>query len=266
MGGVKKSVSGVINFSADSSDGGCWSNTAPELTRQELLPREVEVQDATSLDHNASLHVEGFVRQKMPLKETAWQDSAWIEQVYMPAAAQLVKDISGAAHAEPFPGGSMIRDSRTSGHAPPATFAHLDFSRQSMIPFVQASGSQEIRERYPRARIFNVWRPITEPPQNPPLALCHQQTVEESDWVIGRTLGEGDVGDVEYLTIGFNPSQRWYFYPELDLDEVIIFKGGDSDPRARMGCFHTAFSRPDLGSSGVPRASIEMRVIAFFEE
>lgn len=261
---MKGSVSGVINFSADSSDGGCWSNTSPELTQQKLLSREVEIRDASSLDRNASLQIEGFTRQNMPLHESAWQDAAWLEQVYLPAAAEMVKDISGADYTEPFLGGSMIRDSRTSSHAPPATFAHLDFSRQSMAPFVQASGSPDIRQRYPRAIIFNVWRPITEPPQNPPLALCHLQTVEESNWVVGRTLGEGDVGDVEYLTISFNPSQCWYFYPELDLDEVIVFKGADTDPQEKMGCFHTAFSRDDLGTRAIPRASIEMRVIAFF--
>lgn len=260
------SVSGVINFSASSNDGGCWSNSDPGLTRQSLKPCEVEIYDASSLAKPAGLQVEGFSRQTMPLPMTSWQDPDWVERVYMPAAAEMVKDISGAAYAEPFPGGSMIRDSRSSSHAPPATFAHLDFTRESIVPFVQITGSQALRETYPRTRIFNVWRPITEPPQNPPLALCHQQSVDESDWVIGRTLGQGDVGDVDYLAITHNPSQHWYFYPELGLDDAVVFKGADSDPGENMGCFHTAFIRNDLGGSGVPRASIEMRVIAFFDE
>ena len=100
---MKGSVSGVINFSADSSDGGCWSNTSPELTQQKLLSREVEIRDAGSLDHNASLQIEGFTRQNMPLQEPAWQDASWLDQVYLPAAAEMVKDISGADYTEPFP-------------------------------------------------------------------------------------------------------------------------------------------------------------------
>ena len=261
---MNASSTGIINFSGDRDDGGCWSNTDPTLSRQAFSPREVDIYDASKLKRPPSLYVEGFSRQRMPLQGVAWDDGEWVEHVYLPAAAAIVKDLCGAAHAEPFVGGAMIRDSRTAEHAPPATFPHLDFSRQSLHPFLQISGMQEVRAAYPRVKIFNVWRSITEPPQNPALALCDQQTVDESDWVIGRTLGEGDVDDVEYVTLGFNPNQRWYFFPDLMLDEVLVFKSGDSDSEALMGCFHTALSRRDLNGGGIPRASIEMRVAAFF--
>lgn len=48
-------------------------------------------------------------------------------------------------------------------------------------------------------------------------------------------------------------------------DEVLVFKGHDSDARYASGVPHSAFLDPTAPDHAVPRESIEARVFAFFE-
>jgi hypothetical protein len=50
----------------------------------------------------------------------------------------------------------------------------------------------------------------------------------------------------------------------MTIDEVIVFKSGDSDPTGAVRVAHTAFTDPTC-PPGVPtRASVEMRALAVF--
>jgi hypothetical protein len=49
-------------------------------------------------------------------------------------------------------------------------------------------------------------------------------------------------------------------------DEVLIFKTNDSDPAAPHCVPHVAFDNQDCPASAPPRASIEMRAIAYWFE
>jgi hypothetical protein len=57
----------------------------------------------------------------------------------------------------------------------------------------------------------------------------------------------------------------WLYLPDLTPDDVVVFKGYDSEPTAPMGCLHSAFRAPGPLGDAVPRASAEMRVFAFFD-
>jgi len=62
---------------------------------------------------------------------------------------------------------------------------------------------------------------------------------------------------------------RWFYFPAMRRDEVILFKQWDSDPTlpGRM-CFHTSFHDPAApGPPGAaPRQSVEARGLAFFPD
>ena len=57
---------------------------------------------------------------------------------------------------------------------------------------------------------------------------------------------------------------RWHWFSGLDREQVIVFKTNDSD-HARPRCVpHVAFDNPDCPADVPPRASIEMRAIAYW--
>ena len=230
-------VSAPINFAADRSDGGIWSNLDRSLITQKLEAHDVEFRNARRLASPPSLEREGFELHHLPVGEFAWADPEWIASVYIPPHIELLRELTGAPHIAAFHGGAvLIRDSGDPAKPAAAEFVHFDQTRQSAVPFVEAAADADIRARYPRAKILNVWRVLTPPPQDMPLALCDQRTVDEGDGVVGRTVEPNFPGGVPYLTSVHNPRQQWYYFPDVTPDDVIFFKNYDSDPDAPLGC------------------------------
>ena len=60
----------------------------------------------------------------------------------------------------------------------------------------------------------------------------------------------------------FNPEQRWYYFSDLRPDELIVFKGFDSDPARFAQPLHNSIDLPTEGAA--PRVSVEARFFAFF--
>ncbi len=70
----------------------------------------------------------------------------------------------------------------------------------------------------------------------------------------------------EIYTFRSNAEQRWYYYPLMHPDEVLLLKCYDSetDGRARFVA-HTSFEDPTSLPDAPARKSIEVRTIAFFD-
>jgi hypothetical protein len=257
---TESTVVAALNFAADRSSDGVWSNLTPHLRTQALRAKDVQLQDARHLAIAPDLDREGFTLVHRRLDHADWWNERWVEQSYVPDCVELVRVLTGAAHAAPFHPGILLRDSGGGDAAPAADFIHLDNTREAALQFLDRAVPAEVRERYRRVRIFNVWRTITPPPQDVPLALCDQRTGDEHDWVIGRTVEPNFPDGVPYVASVANPAQRWYYYSNVGLDDAIVFKGYDSDRDAPFGCLHGAFRHPAPGPVSVPRASAETRV------
>jgi hypothetical protein len=255
-------VTAPLNFAADRSPDGIWSNLAPHLRTQALRAHDVVLRDARRLPDPPALDREGFILAHHPLLGPAWNDDTWVDEIYNPACADLVRRLTGTAYTVPFHRGVLLRDSGGGAAAPAADFVHLDNTQEAIEHFLERAAPADIRKRYTRVRVYNVWRAISPPPQDVPLALCDQRTVDRGDWVIGRTVEPDFPEGVPYVASMANAAHRWYFYPDLTLGEAVVFKGYDSDPGAPPGCLHGAFRHPAPGPTIVPRASAEMRVFA----
>jgi len=72
------------------------------------------------------------------------------------------------------------------------------------------------------------------------------------------------VGEIYHLS--YNAEHRWFYFPDMQTDEAIVFKCYDSmkDGRARWSA-HAAFDDPNSPPNAPARESIEMRTLAFFE-
>ena len=114
---------------------------------------------------------------------------------------------------------------------------------------------------------YNVWRVLSPPPQDVPLAVCDARSLSQAD------LMEADaIFDVpgkpewsfEGLIVRYNPRHRWSYFSNMTREEALVFKTNDSDPSQPHNVPHTAFNDPTCPSGVAPRASIEMRAIAYW--
>jgi len=256
-----------LNFAADRKNGGIWSNLNPGAITQVLKAHDVSIQDARYLPSPPTLKKEGFEVHFLPLEEKNWTSADWIAKEYVPKTLELVKRLTGAPVVIPFfRGAALIRDTGDATRAPAAQFVHIDQTRDSALPFLSMNADEETIRKYPRVQMYNVWRAITPPPQDVPLAICDQRTLDEKDWVIGKTVEPTFPEGVPYLGSVYNTQQSWYYFSDLTTDESVIFKGYDSDLTVPMGCLHGAFKHPNPDPSAVPRASIEVRFFALFPD
>ena len=131
-----------------------------------------------------------------------------------------------------------------------------------------------------RFAIMNVWRSIAEAPvERNPFALCDSQTIMPDDLVVFEIRYQDRIGENYFAKHA--PAHRWYYYPHMTRDEVILLKQWDSDGvLARTGglkadsvehdrpctfSFHSAFDDPDTGPEAPDRWSIEVRCMVLYD-
>ncbi len=254
-----------LNFAANRDDGGIWSNGTPEITTQVLAPHSVGFRDARHLRVPPSVDREGFEIAHAPVGSYAWHDDRWVADVYMPHCVALVRKVTGADHVAAIQKGVLIRDTGDVSRAPAAQFVHIDQDRGAAQPMLlEAAGSAQELAKYKRRTIYNVWRSVTPPPQDMPLALCDQRTVDEVDWVVGKTIEPNIPYPIPYVSSVYNAGHAWYYYSDMSLDEALVFKNYDDGAGQALGCLHGAFKLADVAAGAAPRASAETRIAAFF--
>ena len=113
-----------------------------------------------------------------------------------------------------------------------------------------------------RVQVINLWRPITGPVRDAPLAMCDGQTLAQEDLVASDLIYPNRNGDT--YAVKFNPRHRWIYFPEMTVDEALLLNCYDSetDGRTRFGP-HTAFVDSTTPQDAAPRESIELRTLVF---
>jgi hypothetical protein len=127
-------------------------------------------------------------------------------------------------------------------------------------------------ERYRREDVagfmsIDFWRTtnMEGPLQHMPLAVCAPNSLQPSDILPMKFIGIAPEGQMtHHLALRFDPSQRWYFYPEMTGDEVLAFKlcefWKDTPDAHPQNCFHSAFRNPLAPANAEVRQSCEHRV------
>jgi hypothetical protein len=267
MNGSDRATQIALNFALSGNHDNVWSNENAEIIDQHLDRRMVEVRDAR-LGPPTSLRDEGFVIAKEPLLDAKWNDSLWIQDAYLPNCQALVERLTGAELVLPY-SGVLVRMAEAEERerlnaAPPARFVHIDQTPESAEQFVNSVAAGIDRSRFKRVVIYNVWRSISPPPQNTPLALCDKRTVKREMLMTGRTVSARFPEGVPYVSSLFSSDYRWYYFSNVEPEEVIVFKSVDVAGRGEIGCLHSAFDVPEPVPGARPRCSAEARVLAFF--
>src|SRR2546421_732930 len=113
-----------------------------------------------------------------------------------------------------------------------------------------------VSDFYSAEQIKSVYYPEVE------RLLCDARSFTDDDLIASDLVYShvrGETSRVEY-----NPRHRWYYFSEMQTDEVLLIRVHDSanDGRARLS-FHTSFENP-LTPDAPPRESIEVRTLVFF--
>ena len=238
--------------------------------KAETLP----IHDARRVKEHASLDREGFVLKPHKSAVSNFRDQDEISRHYLPEIQQLMLEVTGAEHVIMSPRGVLRFGERSKDYGAgvntrPARFVHVDYTGRSvpvlLDPLLDATGFR-MREGQ-RFIGFNVWRALSEPPQDIPLSVCDARTVAAEDLVPADAIfdapGAPEFSFEAYL-VRYNPNHRWFYFPDMQLDEVLIFKAYDSDPAYPRRVPHVAFDDPGCPPEVPPRASIEVRGFAFF--
>ena len=149
----------------------------------------------------------------------------------------------------------------------PADIVHNDYTAASGIKRLRdhfAERPEAIDELLRRRfAIVNVWRSISGPVFNHPLTICDASTVGQDDLVSMERRAEERIGELQVAL--HNPEQRWYYFPEMTMDEALVFKTFDSntDGRARF-TIHSSFDDAGAPADAPPRESIETRCLVFY--
>jgi hypothetical protein len=96
------------------------------------------------------------------------------------------------------------------------------------------------------------------------LVLCDARSVDEADVVNAERRAPNHIGEISLAT--FNSKHRWYYYPAMNSNEMLVFTTFDSENGGRNpGSIHTAIDVSNTFPDAVPRESIESRAFVFYE-
>ena len=232
-------------------------------------PHTVRISDMRPIAAALSLDREGFVLVAQRSAIADFYDEDALRSVYYTEAEHLVAEATGADRVVVFDHTIRRRIDGMADRTPgaprqPSARVHGDYSDASGVQRVRdVMGAEAAALLHHRFAIVNVWRPIRAPLRDAPLAVCDASSVTEGDLVATDLLYRDRAG--ENFTMVFNSRQRWFYVPDMQVEEALLLKCYDSahDGRARF-MPHTAFADPTPHAEVAPRESIELRTIAFF--
>jgi hypothetical protein len=237
-----------------------------------LDPRTIQIEDARARTLAPSLEHEGFALLEHKSAVTDFRDAAEVARVHPAEIEQLVQRLCGAdavlvsspgvlRFSEGSPDSGRLNNSR------PARFIHIDVSDATARTFAERALPKVASQPVRRFAHYNVWRVLSPAPQDVPLAVCEARTLAASDLITADAVfdvpGKPE-WSFEGLLVHHSERHRWCYFSGMSPEEVLVFKTNDSDPQEPHHVPHTAFNDPTCPPGVTPRASIEMRAIAYW--
>jgi len=231
---------------------------------------EVNIHDAREQLPSADLDAEGFTLLSHKSAVNDFYDDAALRSTYHAELIDVLKRETNAQRVEVFDDtrrSSSSEKQRQHGARDPANIVHNDYTHESgpkrLVDFFSDAPEEIPRLTQRRFAIVNAWRPIGEPVADHPLVLCDARTVRDEDLVPVERRGEDRTGQLQVAL--YDPGQRWYYYPHMHRDEVLLFKTYDSalDGRTRFTP-HSSCKDPRAPADAAPRESLETRCLLFF--
>lgn len=265
-------IEALLNYLVETdikpeSYGGVSQAVADQQRKGKYVEHLMPIYNGRDIVDRLSLEREGFILVNHETRMKNFYDEDEIRSVYYKETEELVKLTSGAKRVLVFDHTLRSADAATREEkniSGPVRNAHNDYT--------EWSGPQRVRDLLPteaeellmrRFAVVQTWRPINKPVQREPLAIADARSIGTRELIPSARVYPDRRGEVYHST--FNPEHRWYYFPNMERNEAMVFKTFDSmkDGRARWTA-HCAFDDPTAPPDAPPRESIEMRTIAFF--
>ena len=262
----------LLNYLADTTEtpksyGGVKQSEADQQRKGKYAEFMMPIYNGRAIANRLSLEHEGFILVQHDTQVKNFYDEDEVRSVYYKETEDLVRRTSGAKRVLVFDHTVRAADStlrEKNQVSSPVRNVHNDYT--------EWSGPQRVRDLLPneaedlisrRFAVVQTWRPINKPVQNEHLAIADAQSIGLSELIASARIYPDRRGEVYHST--FNPQHRWYYFPNMQRNEAMVFKCYDSlkDGRARWTA-HCAFDDPTAPPNVPPRESIEMRTLAFF--
>ena len=234
-------------------------------------PHEVAVHDGWDRAASFSLDREGFALREFHTAFDQWDDDEAIRARFYPDVAEFIRKEVGAKRVAIFDhtiraqsNKDQTRSERSTSRRAPVMNIHCDYT--------QNSGPLRVRQLFPdeadellkrRVAFYNFWKPIRRTVEERPLAMCDVTTSRDDEFIIMKLRYRDRDGEI--FVMRHSPAHRWWYFPRMTPDHVILLKTYDSatDGRARF-VGHSAFEDPTSPPNVPMRESIEVRSMAFF--
>ena len=235
-------------------------------------PHEMSVHDGWHRADSFSVDKEGFSLHGLKTAFEQWDDDAAVSKTFYPEIVDFLKKTQGAKRVLVFDhtirsktnaGKALTQETGTSQRAP-VMLVHCDYTAESGPIRVQQLMGDEAKDLLSRrVAFFNVWKPIRRVVEEHPLAMCDVTSSPPEDF-FKLYLRYRDRNGENYV-MRHNPAHKWWYFPKMNPEQVIVLKTFDSatDGRARF-VGHSAFSDPTSPQDAPYRESVEIRTIAFF--
>jgi hypothetical protein len=251
------------------------------------------VRDGMPIRNHFAFDTHGFMLGRHRTAISDFWDKADVDRLYLRECEAAIQSLTGASCVAA--GGWMIRTSgdltaraqekvanyrHEGGIQPPAGEAHVDYNEITGRRAAERAYAAAFPDGpgYTRYVCVSFWRCFSPGPQDWPLAVCDGRTVSDEEATsntlfvvdelpIGDALTAPVDGEDKMIAASIfrhRDCHRWWYFSNMAIDDVLLFKFQDSDHGVTWRCPHTAFHDTSL-SGTTTRASIEVRAVAFFE-
>jgi len=245
-----------------------------------LEQHQVHVGNGRAVD--AGLNTTGFQLLLHKHTVTNWLDQEEVAAKYYDDIAEFTREQMGAARAfcnshvvrgphadafgrrKPFP---EVHNDYCEGYAE-ALAEGLSSDSEAQVSFgliekLKESGitPEELRES--RLVMINAWRNISQNPlRRDPLVVADRRTVGDAELVRHDPFTLNGTGNgLEVMYSKYSSAHRFYWHPDMTKDEVLLFKGFDSEDDKAVTTLHCSCPHPDTPDGEAPRESVEVRVL-----
>ena len=232
----------------------------------------VEVNDArvrvdNMLADEFGQHPSGFNLKEFPTRVQNFLNRDEIEAVYEAEVEAFLKSVTGAYRVHIFDHTVRASDPDLREHKQvrePAALVHNDYTPHSGRVCLQENLGDDADELASgRFQIINVWRPLVDPVEDYPLALCDARSLDPEDLIDSERRAPNHIGEIQLAVHA--PEQRWFYYSQMRPPEVLLFKTYDSIEGGKQPCsIHSAIRLPQVPVDARPRESVETRAFVFY--
>jgi hypothetical protein len=234
-----------------------------------LDTRQVDLADADAEDPAPTIASHGFGAVPFSASLPDGESDRPYRRNFADLCAAAVKKETGASVVFGIPMAVQVRRSNGVDEEAPISVCHADFTpsstAQRVAQILPKTGWKQPPSRF---AAFNVWWLACNGPQDRPLALCDASSIAASDVQMGRAQVltpervATDYGEIALQR--YSARHRWYWYPRLGPDRLLVFCGFDSDSSRPSMVTHSAFANRECPPGVPPRVSVECRCFAFW--